>query len=548
MQTRVTDYSNLKIDLVPRVIRGLSCQAIAFSGDGLPVRNAQLPDASPARPAPQSVDEVRVYGQFIDGTWTPWPEPEAALERVGPGTGGRVVARFTRGTSQDVSDAVGAARRSFDEGPWPRMSGIDRGRALLRLAGLLREHSERFARIEAQEVGKPIRLARGDVDACVDMIEYAGGLAMATTGDAHTNLGETFHSWTVREPVGVVAMVTPWNFPLLQLVQKLPFALGSGCTAVVKPSEMTSSTTLELALLAQQAGVPDGVISVVTGEGKDVGQALAESPEIDLMSFTGSTATGQAVSVAAAANATRLSLELGGKAATIVCADADLDDALDGTLFGLLFNQGECCVSGARLLVEQSIADEFLDRLVSAAAAVRVGPPLDEDTEVGALISPDHVQKVLSFLAPERLGKGRVLTGGEIRDTDFVTPTIVDDVTPDSALFQEEIFGPVLAVTRFRDLDEAIQLANAVDYGLANSIWSKNVDKTLMAARRLRSGRVWINTTIDGSAQLPAGGMGASGYGREMGRQGFDEFTELKSVQLRTGPRERFFAATRALS
>jgi betaine-aldehyde dehydrogenase len=500
---------------------------------------------SASRPDPQSAADERVYGLFVGGTWTALSE-RGVIERVGPGTGGRVVARYSEGTAADVHLAVSAARRAFDEGPWPRMTGIERGRVLLALAALLRRERERFARLEAQEVGKPIRLARGDVDGCVDMIEYAAGLAMATTGDAHTNLGETFHSWTVREPVGVVAMVTPWNFPLLQLVQKLPFALGSGCTAVVKPSEMTSSTSLELALLAQEAGLPDGVLSVVTGYGPTVGQALADSPDIDLMSFTGSTATGRAVSVAAAANATRLSLELGGKAATIVCADADLDDALDGTLFGLLFNQGECCVSGARLLVEDAVADEFLDRLVAAAAQVRVGAPLEEDTEVGALISPEHVAKVLGYLHPDRLGTARVLTGGQSWDRDYIAPTIVDGVTPDSPLFQEEIFGPVLSVTRFRDFDEAIRLANAVEYGLANTVWTKDVDKVMVAARRLRSGRIWLNTTIDGSAQLPAGGMGASGYGREMGRQGFDEFTELKSVQLRTGPRDRYFAATQA--
>lgn len=496
-----------------------------------------------------SRDRDREYGLFIDGRWSAF-DPSRALERVGPGRGD-VVARYTRATAEDAAAAIAAARRAFDEGLWPRMSGIERGRALLDLASRLRAKRELFAVWESEEVGKPIGLARGDIDSCVDMIEYAAGLSMATTGDAHTNLGPDFTSWTVRDPVGVVAMITPWNFPLLQLVQKLPFALGSGCTAVIKPSELTSRTTLEFARLAEESGLPAGVVNVVTGTGPEVGQTLAESPNVDLISFTGSTATGALISRAAASHATRLTMELGGKAASIVCADADLDDAVDGVLFGVFFNQGECCVSGARLLVEDSIADEFLARLVEHTRRIRVGDPLDEATEVGALISHAHVAKVLSFLQSDVLGSARILTGGSLIEDeahstgDFVAPTIIDGVQPADRLFHEEIFGPVLTVTRFTDYEDALALANSVRYGLANTVWTKNVDKAMRAAQVLRSGRIWINTTIDGSAQLPAGGLGASGYGREMGQAGFDEFTELKSVQLRIGPREPHFATTR---
>lgn len=500
-----------------------------------------------ARTTPAAPGTPRAYGHYLDGRWTPAPEEGEGIERVAPGSGGCVAARFAAGTADDVAAAIHAARRAFDTGPWPRMTGMDRGRVLLRLAGLLRTHSEDFARLEAEEVGKPLRLARGDVAASVDMFEYAAGLAMAAHGDVHTNLGEDFTAWTVREPVGVVGMITPWNFPLLQVAQKLPFALGAGCTAVIKPSEMTSSTTLELARLVEQAGVPASVVNVVTGYGKDVGQPLAESGDIDLLSFTGSTTTGRAIIAASAAHATRLSLELGGKAASVVFADADLDDALDGVLFGVYFNQGECCVSGARLLIEDSIADDFVARLADRTGRIRVGDPFDDATEVGPLISRDHVEKVLGYLSGEILGDARIAVGGTVLNDDahssgdYLAPTIVDGVRPDSRLFREEIFGPVLTITRFRDFDEAMDLANAVEFGLANTVWTKDVDKAMRAARRLHSGRVWINTTIDGSVQLPAGGMGASGYGREMGQAGFDEFTELKSVQLRTGSRTPFF-------
>ncbi|RNG38183.1 aldehyde dehydrogenase family protein [Streptomyces botrytidirepellens] len=501
-------------------------------------------NATTTPPAPGS---LRAYGHYLDGRWTPAPEQGEGIERVAPGSGGRVAARFASGTADDIAAAVHAARRAFDTGPWPRMTGMDRGRVLLRLAALLRTHSEDFARLEAEEVGKPLQLARGDVAGCVEMFEYAAGLAMAARGDVHTNLGEDFTAWTVREPVGVVGMITPWNFPLLQVAQKLPFALGAGCTAVIKPSELTSSTTLELARLAEQAGVPAGVVNVVTGYGKDVGQPLAESGGIDQLSFTGSTTTGRAIITASAAHATRLSLELGGKAASVVFADADLEDALDGVLFGVYFNQGECCVSGARLLIEDGIADDFVARLVDRAGRIRVGDPFDDGTEVGPLISQDHVEKVLGYLSGEILGDARIAVGGSVLNDDahgsgdYLAPTVVDGVHPDSRLFREEIFGPVLTVTRFRDFEEAMDLANAVEYGLANTVWTKDVDKAIRAARRLRSGRLWINTTIDGSVQLPAGGMGASGYGREMGQAGFDEFTELKSVQLRTGARTPFF-------
>jgi len=342
-------------------------------------------------------------------------------------------------------------------------------------------------------------------------------------------------------------MITPWNFPLLLLCQKLPFALAAGCTAVIKPAEVTSGTTLEMARLATEAGVPAGVVNVVTGRGSVVGQPLAESEHVDVLSFTGSTAIGQRIIEASGRNTKRLSLELGGKAATIVFPDADLEAAVDGVLFGVFFNQGECCVSGARLLVHHDIADDLLAALVDRARALAVGQPLSEDSDIGSLIHAEHLDSVLDHVRAGQQHGARLLIGGErlddpeLRDGFFVAPTILDDVAPDNPAFHQEIFGPVLTVTRFGSQEEAVALANAVEYGLANTVWSKNIDTALTVGRALRSGTVWINTTIDGAPQLPGGGVKNSGYGREMGQAGFDEFTEVKTIQIRTGKRQPFF-------
>ncbi len=487
--------------------------------------------------------EVRKYGLFIDGTERPAAKHS---ERANPGTG-QVVARFARGSAEDAAEAIAAARREFDSGTWPRLSGAARSQFLHRLAGLMRRDAEKLAHIEAEESGKPIRLARGDVSGSIGLVEFAASLAMTEHGAIYDNLGEGFTGLVTREPCGVVGMITPWNFPLLLLSQKLPFALAAGCTVVAKPSELTSGTTVETARLCQEAGLPAGVFNVVTGSGSVVGSALSKSFDIDMLSFTGSTQVGNTISAAAAPSAKRLSMELGGKAASIVFPDADLEAATEGVLFAVLFNTGECCVSGARLLVHEDIADAFLEGLVAKARTVRTGQPLDEDADLGALIHEQHLNDILAKVAQAREDGATVLTGGGRLGADslagglFLEPTIVDNVTPDARIFHEEVFGPVLTVTRFSTVDEAVGLANAVEYGLANSIWSKNIDTALNTARRLRSGTVWVNTTIDGAPQLPGGGVKRSGYGREMGVAGYEEFTEVKTIQIRTGVKEPFF-------
>ncbi|GAA4387364.1 aldehyde dehydrogenase family protein [Tsukamurella soli] len=497
----------------------------------------------PSHVAAEPTDTVRRYGLFIGGTAED-PAGIASIRRQSP-TDGSDLAEFAAGTSEDTRRAIAAARRAFDDGPWPRTSAMERARKLLRVAELMRADADRLAEIEAAESGKLLRYARGDVEGSAELFEYAAGLAMSSHGEAHTGLGEGCTALVVREPAGVAAMILPWNFPLLLLAQKLPFALAAGCTAVVKPSEFTSGTALELARIISAAGIPDGVVNVVTGYGADVGATLAESRDVDLLSFTGSTATGQAITKAAAATAKRLSMELGGKGANIVFDDADLDDALDGVLFGAFFNNGECCVAGARLLVQESIADEFVEQVVAATGRLRTGDPLDESTDVGPMIHGGHLEKVRGHIASAQAHGGTVVTPAEPAGGPdgghFVTPTVVVGVHEDSPEFHQEIFGPVLTVTRFRDVDEAIRLANATEYGLSSSLWTKNIDRALTVAKALRSGRVWVNTTIDGGPQLPAGGMKQSGYGREMGIAGFEEFTELKSIQIREGKRTPAF-------
>ena len=485
---------------------------------------------------------VRRYGNFVANQEL---EPTEVIERRAPGTG-RVVAEVGASTEADVDIAVRAARDAFDGGTWPEAAGFERARILNKVADLIDANGAHLARLDAEESGKPIRLAEADIAGAAALTRYAAGLAVQMHGTTYTNNGADFTGLVLREPAGVAGLIIPWNFPALILCQKLPFALAAGCTVVAKPSELTTGSTLEIALLYAQAGLPDGVLNVVTGAGR-AGQALAEHPGVDVLSFTGSTATGRKVLEASKGNLKKVSLELGGKAANIVFADADLDEALAGVAFGAFFNNGECCVSQARLLIQDSIADSFVEHLQQRTTQLRVGQPLDPDTDIGALIHASHLEAVLASVETGQAQGARVVAGGArasgpmLDDGLFMTPTILDDVQPATMIFRDEIFGPVLSVTRFRDAAEAIALANAVDYGLANSVWSKDVDKVLPVAKALRSGTVYVNTTIDAPPTMPFGGYKASGVGREMGQAGFEEFTELKSVAIRTGKRANPF-------
>lgn len=482
------------------------------------------------------------YPHIIDGQLV--SQEDRVIERRNPATGAPLSV-YGPGGKPEIDAAVQAARHAFDSGIWSDIDGMTRFRTLMRLAELVRSNSAEFARLDAAEVGKPIRVAEEDVAGAIGQVEFAASLAAGQHGDVHTNLDNDFTGLHLKEPIGVVGVIVPWNFPLLILCQKAAYALAAGCTVVVKPSEYTSASAVRLGELALKAGLPAGVFNVVTGDGH-AGQLLAEHLDVDMLTFTGSTATGRRVLEASKGNLKKTSLELGGKAAQIVFADADLDDAVEGVLFGATHNQGECCVAGARLLVQESIAEDFVNRLTARAARIQVGAG-ESDADFGALIHEGHLQNVLDAVERARSQGGDVrlggtrLTGPGYDGGCFVGPTIVAEVSPEMEIFNNEVFGPVLTVSTFRDANHAVELANAVEYGLGNTVWSKNIDTALTVTRNLKCGTVWINTSIDGSPQLSFGGYKASGYGREMGRLGLDEFCQTKTVQIRTGKRAGTF-------
>ena len=448
------------------------------------------------------------------------------------------VASYPLGDAADVDRAVGAARRAFENGPWPGMPGRKRARVIDRVADLIQENLDELARLETLESGKPISQAVEEMKGAVDLWRYASSLARQVHGDSYNTLGSNKLGLVLREPVGVVAMITPWNFPLLIISQKLPFALAAGCTTVIKPSELTPGTTIRLAQLCSEASIPSGVVNVVNGYGSPVGSSLAAHADIDYMSFTGSTAVGRQVAAIAGQNLKGVSLELGGKNPNIVFADADLDAALDAAVFGVYFNMGECCNSGSRLLVEARIADEFTRRVIEKARQIPVGDPLDPATKVGAIINEGQLDKIREYIRDGQQCGARLQLGGSVMPTEqgrFVEPTVFDQVTADMPIAREEIFGPVLSVLTFDSRDEAIALANDTCYGLSAGVWTSNVETAFEVSRRVRAGTIWINCFMDGYAELPFGGYKDSGLGRELGRFSVDEFTEIKTIQLHLG-------------
>ncbi|MGG0451791.1 aldehyde dehydrogenase family protein [Priestia megaterium] len=487
--------------------------------------------------------DVRTYKHLINGEWV---GSDNTIARISPATG-KKVAEFANGNQEDVENAIDSARNAFDHGEWPKLTGIQRSQYLRKWADKIKENKEHLIQIEVEEVGKAVKYARGDIEGTIGLIEYAASLAQTLHGESYSNNGENYTGIVAREPVGVVGMIVPWNFPALIFCQKVPFAIAAGCTVVVKPSEFTSGSALELSRLAEEVGIPKGVINVVTGYGDPVGSTLVTSTKVDRVSFTGSTKTGQSIIRNSADTVKPVSVELGGKSAVTVFADADIDDAVDAVLFGINFNQGEVCVSTSRLVIEDSIADEFLEKLVGKAKNLKVGNPLDEETDLGSLIHPGHLQKVLEYIEFGKEDGATLLTGGKQVQIDgeeatcYIEPTIFDNVQENHRIFQEEIFGPVLSVIRFNGVEDAINKVNNTIYGLANSVWTKNIDKALTMSKAIKSGTVWVNTIIDGPPQLPLGGYKASGFGREMGHEGIEEFTQLKSINIRIGKRDHFF-------
>jgi betaine-aldehyde dehydrogenase len=482
--------------------------------------------------------EPYIGRHFINGEWRNSADG-AMFERIAP-SHGVVVSRNARGGEAEAEAAIKAARAAFDSGVWNRISGKARGEVLLRVADLIAANVDRFALIETLETGKPIAQARNEISGAADLWRYAAALARTTKGDSHNTLGEDILGVVIKEPIGVVSVITPWNFPFWILSQKLPFALAAGCTCVVKPSEITPSTTAMLGELLNEAGLPAGVVNIVLGYGQPVGSTMAAHRLVDMVTFTGSTAVGKAISAAASGTLKKVSLELGGKNPQVIFPDADLESAADAVVFGVYFNAGECCNSGSRIIVHEDIAEDFTARVIDLSRQVAFGDPLDPRTQVGAIVTPQHQDKIDGYVraavaagAKLGLGGGRLSVPG--LNGDFYQPTVVTGVTQDMAIAREEVFGPVLSVLTFRTLDQAIAIANDAAYGLSAGVWSENVHTVLEFSRRAQAGTVWSNTWMDGFPELTFGGVKESGQGREIGSYGLEEFLEVKSLVMRIG-------------
>ncbi len=475
---------------------------------------------------------MREYLHFIDGR-TVAPGGGAFMVRENPATR-TAVASWPAGTAEDVDAAVAAAAAAFADGRWSGLPASRRSEVLRAVSDYLKNNVDALARIESEETGKTFAQASEEIPWAGDIWDYAAGQARAIHGDLHSNLGDDKLALVLKEPAGPVALITPWNYPLVVLSQKLPFALAAGCTVVVKPSEMTSGTTLEIARILKEAGLPDGVFNVVTGTGDPVGQRLAEHPDIRVVSFTGSTATGKKIAAAAAGNMKKVIVELGGKNPFIVFDDANLDAAVDNAIKGFVYNSGAECCSGSRVYVQEGVLQAFTAALCAKLGTVKVGDPFAAETTMGAIISDAHFAKVTGFIEQAR-SEGRILFGGNSLSGlpgYFIEPTVVADLPASSSVIRDEIFGPVVALLPFKTTADAIAAANATEYGLASSVWTSNLDTATEVGRAVRSGIVWVNTFLDVASEIPIGGIRQSGYGRENGRYAIEEFTVLKTMVI----------------
>ena len=455
------------------------------------------------------------------------------MEVINPATE-EPIALVPAADASDVDAAVAAARAALD-GPWSRMSARDRGRLVRKLADRLMERADDVARLETLHNGKPIFESRQiEIPAAAECLEYYAGWADKVMGETIPVKGNHL-AYTLREPVGVVAAIVPWNFPLLLATWKVAPALACGNTVIVKPASQTPLTALALGEIAIEVGLPPGVLNVVTGSGSTVGQAIVEHPGIDKIAFTGDTSTGKSIMRSAAATLKRITLELGGKSPNIVLGDADVDAAIRGATVGIFYGKGEVCAAGSRLLVDRAIKDEFIDKLAARTKKMVPGDPLDPKTRYGAISSKKQLETVLKYIAAGRRDGASLVAGGERADIGtgkgyFVQPTVFADVQPEMTIAREEIFGPVLAAIDFADLDEAIARANDTPYGLAAGVWTRDIKKAHYVARRLQAGTVWINTYNVYDTAAPFGGYKQSGFGREMGAHALEHYTQVKSV------------------
>jgi len=466
-----------------------------------------------------------------------WVDGSRKFDTINPATG-EVLTEVVDASDQDIDRAVTAARRAFDDrnGPWRKMSASERGRLIWKLADLVEKNIDELAELETLDNGKPIFESKFvDMPMVVDVLRYYAGLATKIHGETVNTFDGAF-TYTLREPVGVVGLIIPWNFPLLLASWKIGPALACGNTIVIKPAEQTPLTGLRFGELAIEAGLPAGVLNIVTG-GADAGKAIVRHSAIDKIAFTGSTAVGKEIMRSAADTLKRVTLELGGKSPNIVFADADLDNAVKGAINGIFYGKGEVCNAGSRLFVESRVQDEFVEKLAGRAKRMQPGDPLDPKTRMGAIVSQEQMKTVLSYIEAGKQEGAKLIAGGKQVSLDgskgfFIEPTIFGDVRNDMKIAQEEIFGPVLSVLKFDDVEEVVAAANRNPYGLAAAVWTSDVKKAHLVSRQLKAGTVWINTYGLMDAALPFGGYKSSGFGRELGAHAIEHYTELKTVWL----------------
>jgi len=480
-----------------------------------------------------SVERLAEDRLFIGGEWV----DAAAGGRIDtqfPATGDVITAVAEAG-AEDVDRAVAAARAAFRDPKWRRMDAADRGALLWRMADIMERRADHLARLEVLDNGKPIREAQIDVRQAIDALRYYAGWTTKLQGDTLPVRGNMLN-YTLREPIGVVGAIIPWNFPLLMAVWKVAPALACGNTIVLKPAEQTPLSALEIAAIAKEAGVPAGVLNVVPGYGETAGAALVAHGDVDKIAFTGSTAVGKHIMRAAADTLKKVSLELGGKSPNIIFDDADIDAAARGAFSGIFYNTGQCCTAGSRLLVHESVRDRLLETIVERAKKMAPGDPLDPKTRMGPVISQEQLDRVLRYVEKGRSEGAEVLAGGvraQYNGSDrgyWLQPTIFGGVQSGHTIAREEIFGPVLAVISFADEEEALRIAGDTIYGLAAGIWTKDIKRAHRVARELEAGTVWINTYHPGDAASPFGGYKQSGFGRELGQYSLDLYTQIKSV------------------
>src|SRR5450432_4054707 len=476
---------------------------------------------------------------FIDGQWRDAASGKM-FETPNPATG-EMLAQVAEGDAEDINRAVRAARRAFDDGPWSRMTPSERGRIIWRIGDLILEHADELAQLESLDNGKPFAVAQAaDVPLAADLFHYMAGWATKIEGNT-INIsvpympGANFHAYTLREPLGVVGQIIPWNFPLLMAAWKLGPALATGNCVVIKPAEQTPLSALRLGGLIMEAGIPEGVVNIVTGFGETAGAALAAHPDVDKIAFTGSTEVGKLIVHAAAGNLKKVSLELGGKSPNVVFKDADLDLAIPGAASAIFFNHGQCCCAGSRLYVEKSVFDQVVEGVADHARKIKVGPGLEPGTQMGPLVSQEQLNRVCGYLEAGFSEGAKALAGG--RKTGdrgyFVEPTVLVNTEENMKVVQEEIFGPVVVAMPFTDPEEIVPRANNSDYGLAAAVWTRDIGKAHRMAEQLRAGTVWINCYNIFDAAMPFGGYKQSGWGREMGHDVLNLYTQTKAVCTR---------------